>query len=65
MVHRDVTYTVRTGIEPDQWVLVVNLPRGRVEKRVHCTKRAAEGLACTMIDKWLEKNGPQAAGNLN
>ena len=59
MDHRGVTYTIRTGIEHDQWVLVVNLPRGRIEKRVQCTKREAEGAACAMIDKWLEKNGPQ------
>jgi hypothetical protein len=65
MDHRGVRYTIRTGIEPDQWTLVVNLPRGTIEKRVQSTKRKADETACAIIDKWLEKNGPQGGENSN
>jgi len=57
MDHRGVPYTIRTGIEPDQWTVVVHLPRGTIEKRVQSTKRKAQETACAIIDKWLDKSG--------
>jgi hypothetical protein len=52
---------IRTGIVRDYWVVVVHLPDGKtVEKRVQGARRQAEEVACSIIDKWREKNRPQA-----
>ena len=59
MDHRGVPYTIRTGIEHNRWTMVVHLPQGRtVEKAVNGARQMAETAACSVIDKWLEKNLP-------
>jgi DNA-binding cell septation regulator SpoVG len=56
MVHRGVQYTIRQGIERDQWTVVVHLPSGKtVEKPTRDSRHAAETAARDIIDKWLEK----------
>jgi len=61
MDHRGVTYTIRVGIECDHWVVVVHLPNGKtVEKPIRAPRRTAEAVACSIIDEWLERRGPQA-----
>jgi hypothetical protein len=66
MDHRGVHYTIRQGIERDQWTAVVNLPRGKtVEKSIQGSRSSADTAARSIVDKWLEKNGPQDATNSN
>ena len=61
MDHRGVPYTIRVGIERNQWVVVVHFPDGHtVEKPFRGARHRAEALACSIIDKWREKNRPQA-----
>jgi len=61
MDHRGVPYTIRVGIERNHWVVVVHLPNGKtVEKRIRAPRGTAEAVACSIIDEWLEKRGPQA-----
>jgi hypothetical protein len=61
MDHRGVPYTIRTGIERNHWVVVVRLPDGKtVEKRVQRPRREAQARACSIIDEWLGRKGPQA-----
>jgi len=59
MFHKRVPYTLRQGIERDQWTVTIHFPDREVQKRVQCSKQAASDIACDMIDKWLEKNRPQ------
>ena len=59
MFHKSVPYTLRQGIEANQWTVAVQLPQGGIEKRVHCSKQKADEIACAMIDKWLAANRPQ------
>ena len=56
MEYRDVRYTVRVGIERDQWCVAIH-PHG-VEvpvKRISGTREEAERLAHSMINGWLKR----------
>jgi hypothetical protein len=63
MEHRGVTYTIRQGIERDDCTVVVQLPDGTVEKRIHGGRALAMNTAIAIIDKWLEKNRRGSASN--
>jgi hypothetical protein len=56
MFHKNVPYNLRQGIEANHWTEAVQLPHGGIEKRVQCSKRKADEIACAMIDKWLAEN---------
>ena len=59
MIHRGVTFTIRTGIAHHEWGIVVELPSERtVEKTVHGSRKAAETAAHGVIDRWLERHPP-------
>ena len=59
MIHRGVTFAIRTGIAHHEWVIVVELPSGRtVEKMVHGSRKAAEAVAHDVIDRWLQLHPP-------
>jgi hypothetical protein len=53
-------FSIRQGIVHNRWTAVVHLPEGKtVEKPVQGSRRSAETVACTVIDKWLEKHPSQ------
>ena len=62
MEYRGIRYTVRTGIERGQWVVVIH-PKG-IEvpgNKVFGTRDDAEYCARRMIDKWLDPKSRQRA----
>src|SRR5436190_13951496 len=57
MEHRGIRYTVRTGIERDQWVIAIH--PGDVEmagKVVNGNREQAEAVAHSLINKWLDRH---------
>ena len=62
MEYRAIRYTIRTGIERGQWIVVIH-PEG-IEvpgNKVFGTRDNAEFHARRMIDRWLEPKSRQRA----
>lgn len=60
MEYRDIRYTIRVRIEPEQWSVAIH--PGGVEmagKTITGTREHATSRARSMIDKWLEKHPGQ------
>jgi hypothetical protein len=60
MEYKDVRYTIRTGIERGQWLVVLHPPGNEFpeEKRVSGTRKSAERKARSMINAWLQRRDP-------
>jgi hypothetical protein len=57
MEYRGIRYTIRAGIERDQWLVAIH--PGEVEmagKVVNGDREQAESRAHSMIDKWLNRH---------
>jgi hypothetical protein len=55
MAHRGVRYTIRIGIEREQWRVAIYPPGMPIEKTVFGTREDAEITARSMINAWLKK----------
>ena len=60
MEYKGVRYTIRIGIEREQWFVALHPPGNEFpeEKRVSGTRKSAESKARSMINAWLQKRDP-------
>ena len=60
MEYKGVRYTIRIGIEREQWFVALHPPGNEFpeEKRVSGTRKSAESKVRSMINAWLQKRDP-------
>jgi hypothetical protein len=66
MEYGGIRYSLRLGIIPGQWLVVIHAPNSNpIEKRVRGSRQSAELAARSMIETWLKLNPPQGPKNSN
>jgi hypothetical protein len=56
MEYKGVRYTIRVGIEPEQWAVAIHpLDRESPVKKIIGTRTDAEAAARSMINDWLQR----------
>jgi hypothetical protein len=62
MEYRGVRFTIRVGIERDQWHVVIHTEGQSLQSKILGTRRDATLRARSMIDTWLRRQ-PTADGS--
>lgn len=66
MQYKDIRYTVRTGITPGGWVVVIHPPGAEpIERAFEGSRDSANSKARTMIDAWLKSRPAQERQDSN
>jgi hypothetical protein len=66
MEYGGIKYSLRLGIIPGQWLVVIHAPNSNpIEKRVRGSRQSAELAARSMIETWLKLHPPQGPKNSN
>jgi hypothetical protein len=64
--YKDIRYTLRTGITPSRWVVVIHPPGAEpIEKPFEGSRESANLKARTMINAWLKSRAAQERQNSN